>query len=69
MVSIAKAAPDSFKMCRVAAMISGPMPSPWATVIGVGVAIDTKPSRISRQREAGFSRFAPEVIDYRWFLW
>src|ERR1022692_52736 len=35
MVSISRAAPDASRMCKVAAMISGPMPSPCATVMGV----------------------------------
>src|ERR1700691_4590554 len=47
MVSMSSAAPASFRICRVAAIISGPMPSPWATVIGVGVAIDAKLPRIT----------------------
>src|SRR5262245_12758904 len=39
MVSISIAAPASFRMVRVASMISGPMPSPWATVMGTLVVI------------------------------
>src|SRR5580693_5023785 len=35
MVSISRAAPAPSRICRVAAMISGPMPSPCATVMGV----------------------------------
>src|ERR1700730_1058122 len=34
MFSISIAAPASLRMESVASMISGPMPSPWATVIG-----------------------------------
>src|ERR1017187_6678488 len=39
MVSISRAAPAASKIWRVALMISGPMPSPCATVIGVFVGI------------------------------
>src|ERR1700730_17166863 len=39
MVSISRAAPAASRISRVAFMISGPMPSPWATVIGVFLAI------------------------------
>ena len=35
MVSMSRAAPEASRMCKVAAMISGPMPSPCATVMGV----------------------------------
>src|SRR6202171_1842847 len=45
MVSISKSAPDSSRMCSVAAMISGPMPSPCATVMGV---LDMIPWRLSQ---------------------
>src|SRR6266498_3024594 len=37
--SMSMAAPASFRMERVASMISGPMPSPWATVMGTFVVI------------------------------
>src|SRR5436190_7759566 len=39
MVSIASCAPAASRMWSVAPMISGPMPSPCATVIGMRVAI------------------------------
>src|ERR1035437_7249414 len=39
MVSISRAAPAASNMRSVALMISGPMPSPWATVMGVFVDI------------------------------
>src|SRR5579885_2123927 len=39
MVSISSAAPAASRIWRVAAMISGPMPSPYATVMGVLVGI------------------------------
>src|ERR1700683_1032824 len=39
MVSISRAAPDASRIRSVAAMISGPMPSPCATVMGVLVGI------------------------------
>src|SRR5580698_2819967 len=39
MVSMSRSAPASWRICSVAAMISGPMPSPCATVIGVRVAM------------------------------
>src|SRR5450759_831131 len=39
MVSISRAAPAASNIRSVALMISGPMPSPWATVIGVFVDI------------------------------
>src|ERR1039458_4614471 len=35
MVSISRAAPDASRIRRVALIISGPMPSPWATVMGI----------------------------------
>ena len=43
-VSISMRAPAALRICKVAAMISGPIPSPCATVMGVvalevGVAI------------------------------
>src|SRR6266403_1002412 len=50
MVSMSSRAPASFRMCRVAAIISGPMPSPWATVMGVEVAIFAEPTTIARVR-------------------
>src|SRR2546426_684067 len=37
--SMSIAAPASFRMESVASMISGPMPSPWATVMGTFVVI------------------------------
>src|SRR5215467_4542279 len=37
--SISIAAPASFRIDRVVSMISGPMPSPWATVMGTLVVI------------------------------
>src|SRR6185436_9464240 len=40
MVSMSSAAPDASRIWRVALMISGPMPSPWATVMGVLVAME-----------------------------
>src|SRR5882757_1212567 len=40
MVSISSAAPPASRIWRVAFMISGPMPSPWATVMGVLVAME-----------------------------
>src|SRR6185503_15119048 len=44
MVSMSSAAPAAMMMRRVASMISGPMPSPCATVIGTffAVAISVK---------------------------
>src|SRR5437870_4936920 len=39
MVSISRAAPASLRIVRVASMISGPMPSPWATVMGTFLVI------------------------------
>src|SRR6185295_804441 len=42
MVSISRFAPASLRICRVAAMISGPMPSPCATVIGTDLDIRKK---------------------------
>src|ERR1017187_10458716 len=39
MVSISRAAPDASRIWSVAPMISGPIPSPYATVIGVLVNI------------------------------
>src|ERR1017187_2848309 len=51
MVSISRAAPDASRMCKVAAMISGPMPSPCATVMGVLLDIG-KPKHIGLRRVA-----------------
>src|SRR5580658_5366564 len=52
MVSISGAAPDASRICKVAAMISGPMPSPCATVIGVlvGKPQHTRLRRVSQAR-------------------
>src|ERR1017187_10390695 len=44
MVSISRAAPAASRIWSVAFMISGPMPSPCATVIGVLVGISGIPS-------------------------
>src|SRR5580765_2033161 len=44
MVSISRAAPAASNIWSVAFMISGPMPSPWATVIGVFVDIGEQPA-------------------------
>src|ERR1017187_2722681 len=44
MVSISRAAPAASKIWSVAFMISGPMPSPWATVIGVFLDIREQPA-------------------------
>src|ERR1017187_2954735 len=49
MVSISRAAPDPSRMCKGAAMISGPMPSPCATVMGVVLDIG-KPKHIGLRR-------------------
>src|ERR1017187_5558975 len=51
MVSISRAAPDASRMCKVAAMISGPIPSPGATVMGVLLDIG-KPKHIGLRRVA-----------------
>src|SRR5580658_3583800 len=51
MVSISRAAPEASKICKVAAMISGPMPSPCATVMGVLLDIG-KPKHIGLRRWA-----------------
>src|SRR6266704_4490600 len=51
MVSIARAAPAASRIWSVAFMISGPIPSPWATVIGVLVGIEGIP-RISQRGQA-----------------
>ena len=40
-------APASFRIWRVASMISGPMPSPWATVIGVLVDIWVETTKLT----------------------
>src|ERR1022692_3640845 len=44
MVSISRAAPAASRIWSVAFMISGPMPPPCATVIGVFVGINGIPS-------------------------
>lgn len=36
-VSMSSRAPASLRICSVASIISGPIPSPWATVIAVEV--------------------------------
>src|ERR1017187_8601059 len=43
MVSISSGAPAASNMRSVASMISGPMPSPWATVMGIFVDIRETP--------------------------
>src|ERR1019366_5364040 len=43
MVSISRGAPAASSIRSVASMISGPMPSPWATVMGVFVDIRELP--------------------------
>src|SRR5688572_747478 len=57
-VSISRLAPASLRMCRVAAMISGPIPSPWATVMGTDLdMLKLDLSRIDRlECEAIYSK-------------
>src|SRR5450759_4224647 len=76
MVSISRAAPAASNMRSVALMISGPMPSPWATVMGVFVDIRehlgywNAPRRATRLRSLFLQRpFLPadvqELFDLR----
>src|SRR5437764_13230300 len=53
-VSISRAAPEASRIWRVAFMISGPMPSPWATVMGVFVGIAEQLGYWNAQRHASW---------------
>src|SRR5215510_1949871 len=70
MVSISRAAPAPSRIWSVAFMISGPMPSPWATVIGV--LVDTGGTnkdigmRLAAQPSGDMARRVPLACAVRW---
>src|ERR1035438_9635108 len=61
MVSISRGAPAASNIRSVASMISGPMPSPWATVMGVFVDIRETPGYWNAPHRASTIRgFSPQ---------
>src|SRR5450759_4249188 len=69
MVSISRGAPAASNMRSVALMISGPMPSPWATVMGVFVDIREHLGYWNAPRRAtGLRRLPTQRVPLRGFL-